>query len=542
MRVVVFTMAFWAVSIAYGEPPHTDRAGGLYSTQIRFDRANVPMVTLGLVDGKKEVTLSAKGRIRILVDGPGGTEIITEPGRRWRVTLEDVRPAETHWNVRLGAYPSSDLKQIQDARKQWRGRHIPVKSLDMGSVFGFAGKVLSSQSAVLLTEKDYGSQQGASVAAARLSSTYGVDAEAFPRINKRANALISVTDGLMTVRARDVLWLEPTHPDGAITVEAVEFGKGFHWHGREDRQYRGTLYVTVGRTGGLVVGNMVSVETALKGLVPAEMIASAPNEALKAQAVTARGELLAKIGHRHLADPYLVCADVHCQVYAGTKREDDRTSRSIQETHGLVLFNHDRLVDSVYSANCGGHTEHSHTVWKGGPSKTLQGKADGGSSLNFLNNEAVRSWILSPPKTHCSHHAAGSRNFRWDRKVAVDAVRAWMRTHATDPGPIRSLNVMRRGVSGRALQVVLEGANARVDVTGELRIRSMFGSLRSSLFVVDLLRNTDGNVAEFSFHGGGFGHGVGMCQDGAVGMAHKGHSYQDILKQYYTGVFVDRIY
>ena len=91
-------------------------------------------------------------------------------------------------------------------------------------------------------------------------------------------------------------------------------------------------------------------------------------------------------------------------------------------------------------------------------------------------------------------------------------------------------------MSGRARQVRVVGANRSETVSGELRIRQLFGGLRSSLFVVKV----EGGAA--TFRGGGFGHGVGLCQTGAIGMAEAGKNYRDILRHYYQGSAIRKLW
>jgi len=542
MRVLILAAVLLSALVAEGQSLRHDRAAALYSSQIRFDADNVPVVTIGVVDGERRVTFSSQGRVRILVDGPGGPEIITEPGRRWTASIASGTAAKTAWHVRLQAFASDQMAAIQDARKVWKSRHVSIKSLDVGSIFGLVGKMLSSQNIVLYTARDYESEDAARRVAARFSKKYNIEAKVMPRIRARARGQVSLTDELITIRSPDVLWMEPVNPEGTITVKQVEYGRGFPWRGRQDRQYRGTLYVTVGRGGGIAVGNMISAEVALKGLVPAEMLPSAPQQALQAQAVAARSELLAKIGRRHHADPYLFCGDVHCQVYAGARREDARTSEAVDATRGRVLVHDERLVDAVYSANCGGHTEHSHAIWIGGPIETLTGKPDGAQSLDASSEANVRNWLTNSSDMFCGLHATGQKSFRWEKKISVAQVRESLRQHASDPGPIEALTVESRGVSGRAVEVMIRGQEQSVSIRGELRIRQLFGSLKSSLFVVDLVRNDTKQVTHLHFRGGGFGHGVGMCQDGAMGRAGSGHTHSTILKHYYTNVSVEKVY
>ncbi|HQP96450.1 MAG TPA: stage II sporulation protein SpoIID, partial [Myxococcota bacterium] len=106
----------------------------------------------------------------------------------------------------------------------------------------------------------------------------------------------------------------------------------------------------------------------------------------------------------------------------------------------------------------------------------------------------------------------------------------------TDIGRFKGFEVMGRGVSGRMTRLKVIGTQAAVEIAPELRIRQALGSLKSSTFVWD---RGDGSV---TFIGAGFGHGVGMCQNGAIGMADAGRTYQQILAHYYSGSEVVKIY
>src|SRR5207237_6670921 len=104
------------------------------------------------------------------------------------------------------------------------------------------------------------------------------------------------------------------------------------------RSFRGALELAPDRSGRLAAINLVGLEDLLKGLVPSEIFAKAHLEALKAQAVTARGEVLAKIGLKHLADPYLLCTEQHCAVYKGVGGEAASTNAAVEATRGEALF------------------------------------------------------------------------------------------------------------------------------------------------------------------------------------------------------------
>src|SRR5690606_13223573 len=159
------------------------------------------------------------------------------------------------------------------------------------------------------------------------------------------------------------------------------------------------------RSGKLAVANLVSETELLCGLVPAEIYASAPMAALEAQAVAARGQLVSKVGTRHLGDPFLLCAAQHCQVYAGRALEQPRTSQAVRATRGWVAMRpvHGQLVDTVYSANCGGHTEDNEVVWPGEADPQLRGRPDPLLAARFpggIPESALQAWLRTSPETY----------------------------------------------------------------------------------------------------------------------------------------------
>lgn len=519
----------------------SDRGAALYSTQISF-HDNEPVISIGIMDDQKQIQISAAGALKLLPEGPGGTEIVTGDGV-WTVTLDGAAPARVSWRVEVQSFEAGDLEVIQKARREWKARGVVVRPIERGSVFGFFGVVMDTRRVVLATTDTYKARAKAEGAATALAAKYDVETGVTPILEDRARGTLVLSNGKTTVRARDVMWLSAVKPRGTLTVHDVEFGKGFHWHGRETRKYPGTLYVTVGRHGKLAVASMVGAETMLRGIVPSEIYPSAPVEALKAQAIAARGELLAKIGHRHLADPFVICSDVHCQAYRGNQREDDRTSRAVDATRGQMLFAHGHLVDTVFSASCGGHSEHNENVWSMTPKATLRGRPDTVHATPSPTEATMQDWVDNPPDGYCGRTRYGKTNYRWEKRVAVDAIRKGMQAQGNDVGVPREITVLKRGVSGRAYSVAVKGTNGRKTViNGELNIRKAFGGLKSSAFVLTEMPGPSGHPVNFTFRGAGFGHGVGMCQTGAIGRAADKKPVDEILKHYYQGAAIQRIY
>ena len=109
-------------------------------------------------------------------------------------------------------------------------------------------------------------------------------------------------------------------------------------------------------------------------------------------------------------------------------------------------------------------------------------------------------------------------------------------------GAVKQLEVLGRGPGGRVTGVRVHGARGTADVLRELPVRRRFGNLNSGMFVVDHVRDASGELERVEFIGGGWGHGVGMCQIGAIGRAEAGQDFETILAHYYGGARVERLY
>jgi len=343
-----------------------------------------------------------------------------------------------------------------------------------------------------------------------------------------------------------------------VTVKNVEVGAGFHWNHTEDRQYSGRMQIFINRQGNLTAVNTLPVEEYLAGVVPSEMSSGFHLEALKAQAIAARSEVLYKMTRANRNRAFDICADVACQVYSGNSRRSAETDRAVNETRGVVIAVDGRLVAAPYSAVCGGHTENNENVWPGQPQSHLRGIVDG--DVNSADDgtlaaaSAARSWIESSPAVFCN---LGSRTvspdleyarkyFRWQvRYTAAELAQIIEEKTGEQIGVLRDIQPIDRGVSGRISRLRLVGSDNSVELAGELAIRQALApaTLWSSLFVIDKIpASANDGVDEFVIRGGGWGHGVGMCQIGAAMMAEQGATHEQILERYYTGVELKQAY
>lgn len=515
----------------------SDKLGVLYSSQFAFDRRGVPLITIGIVQGRDEVVVEGDAGMRVLPEGEDGSEVLG--GTRWKVALGRSKAATIEHFVVLVRAPTSRMDLLRRATDAWSKRGIKPRIIEVGTIFGIKGRVFDNR-AMLLADGPYADHRSARAKAERYLAKGWVDKVATTaQLEKRPSAELIATDlaSGLRIRLRDAIWFAP--PKAGRKLRVVLGGK-------RARPYWGRLTVTVDRQGKLAVVNAVAADKLLAGLVPAEIFPSAPSAALQAQSVAARSDLLAKLGTRHFVDPYLICAWQHCQMYRGAGHEHPRTTDAVHATRGLVLAHpHGGLVDAVYHANSGGHTENNENVWPGAPDAALRGKLDGegrmmASFRGGIGEHNIHRWLTTRPDSWSARSGVNRDKLRW--KAQRSAATLSLKLRHLGVGRVHAIKVLSRGRSGRAHLVELVGSRGKGRIRGELNIRRALGNLRSSMFVVKALKDARGQVTAFDFLGGGWGHGVGMCQSGAIGMAKAGKSFRQILGHYYTGGTVRPVY
>ncbi len=535
------------VALAMLLPPH-DESQLLYSTQVAWSDSGEPLITVGLMDEQAATTLSAvKGPLRVTVSGGGAAAVVLPAGVELTAQVEHGVPGRTRYRVVLEGHSGSALEAVREARLRWEKAGLRTEVVELGGVVSFGGRMLDNRRALVVEAGFLDTKEAAQARANAISADATLErpAWAFADPVTRAQGVVVAVDEEAGVRIeqRDLLTVEAVD-GGPIEVKNVEVDKGFPTHKFETRRYRGAIILAVGKTGQLAVINRVGFEDMLKGIVPAEIFPTAPAAALDAQAISARGELFAQLGIRNIADPYLTCASQECQAYGGLTKEQASTNAAVERTRGQMLFTGDgRIVDSVYHADSGGHTEHNENVWAGLPNPTLRGRLDAGASAQppwpqgtVPTDEALLSFLNETPKGYFPTESPRPNPvFRWVENIPRAKLDSLVATKLK-VGSVTQLEVLERGVSGRAKKLRVTGQAGTADVEGELTIRRLFGSLKSAMFVIQPLPSA------WRFVGGGHGHGVGMSQYGAMGMAVKGRSAADILAHYYLGSRVERVY
>jgi stage II sporulation protein D len=271
------------------------------------------------------------------------------------------------------------------------------------------------------------------------------------------------------------------------------------------RQYR--ELVSVYEDGDkLLAVNTIDLEDYLVGLINHEISSGWPDEAVKAQAIVARSYALYQ-AHNSRDPRYDLESTVDDQVYGGSQTEDYRSAKAVRETAGEVLVDDaGEVIQAFYSSSCGGITELPQNVW---------------GMTTAITKSVKDPWCAAEP------------NATWKLDEDADAFGDKLAAGGYAGGTVKSITVAKRSAADRAISIQIVTSRGTVKIGGnELRRVLGYDRLKSARFTV----TSSGGV--FHFEGKGNGHGVGLCQWGAKGMADAGYSYRQILGNYYPGLYL----
>jgi SpoIID/LytB domain protein len=316
--------------------------------------------------------------------------------------------------------------------------------------------------------------------------------------------------------------------NSVISIFDIPVGKGNFWAGWSDQQYRGIIEV-IPDSNGFQLINLINLEEYLYGVLPSEMSADWPKQALRAQAIAARTWAVKNIA-RHKHQGFNFCSSVHCQAYKGVGVETELTNQAVDDTAGLVAVLDNQPVDIFYANNCGGCTRDGVV-----DSLTL--------NFNFYPSPLeLEEWLKGEPDVFCNLEATRLANFRWKRLYAQEQLQAMLDKFNIDIGEPMKVIPQTRARSGHLISIKIQGTEANQIIEGENNIRKTLGNLLSSAFKIETRFNQEGHPVEYIFYGGGFGHGRGLCQVGMKGMALGGYDYLKILEHYYPETKIKKIY
>jgi stage II sporulation protein D len=299
----------------------------------------------------------------------------------------------------------------------------------------------------------------------------------------------------------------------------------------DGKPYRGYFELSV-QSGQIRLVNLVYMEDYLRGVVPLE-IGPTPKEqteAIKAQAVAARTYSMSHLDQYGIGADYDLTSGVRDQVYGGVEVERELVNDAINATRGYVIVYDGKMINAYYHSTCGGATDDIEDVWDKEPAPYL---------VMVNDNDAC----------HISKYFTWEDTFtREQLESRLERYLSRERGQEIHVGELTDIRIVNRTPGGRVNSIVFESTKGHYTFNKE-QVRWVVRQsnnpdaiLRSARFTLDIKRNPNGQISLVTFNGSGYGHGVGMCQMGARGMAQSGVLFDDILRFYYHGVQLKKLY
>jgi SpoIID/LytB domain protein len=348
---------------------------------------------------------------------------------------------------------------------------------------------------------------------------------------------IFANEKLIIKTKKDIL-LIPKDKSSTFTVFNVIFGEGTFFASKQSKSYRGMLEVQIEKNSFNLI-NILNVEEYLYGMLPGEISSNFPYEAIKAHAILARTYAISRKGTHGKFD---LCSEVHCAAYKGVEGESKLINKAVDETFGYILTKDDKPAHVVFHSTCGGYTRNANDVWKGKFKDTLISVSDVENPNLYLPLADLDTFLKEFIPSYCyDNDLISYSNFRWIRKYNINEINELLLNKVIKGSKIKKIQIGKRLPQGPVDKIILFSDEEIKEIQGE-EIRKIFGGLRSTFFKLLIKYNKNDEIEECIFFGAGWGHGVGLCQTGAKGMAKRGANYIDILTHYFPNTKIKKIY
>jgi len=398
-----------------------------------------------------------------------------------------------------------------------------------------------------------------------------------------SNDIITIFDsGDNVIYSNKEISILPSKQDkNTFEIEDVTIGIDFHWEKKENQRFCGDLDLIIEDNNVSAINN-VKIEKYLVSVISSEMNANASEEYLKTHAIISRSWVLSRIDAdkqkkfnfedtdtkrikwygREEHSNFDVCADDHCQRYQGiTRASTNNVINAIEATKGTVLYSNNEICDARFSKCCGGVSEDFENVWEDEKVEYLTAIKDSASNqikIDLTNEEKAKEWIKTTPDAFCNitdsnllstvlndYDVTTTNFYRWHICYSQKEISEIIKERSgIDFGQVIKLTPLKRGRSGRIYELEVVGTKKTYIFGKELEIRKVLSKshLYSSAFVIEYGEYDNNIPNQINIYGAGWGHGVGLCQIGAVKMIEEGYNHEKVLKHYFKGAELKKIY
>ena len=313
-----------------------------------------------------------------------------------------------------------------------------------------------------------------------------------------------------------------------VILDPADGQSSFRLRGHE---YSGRIYFQAAGENSVYIINQLSLENYLKGVVPAEIptLRAEDYEAIKAQAICARTYAYRHLNNGHM-QPFDLKATVEDQVYSGLDNQSRLANQAIEETKGVVITYQGKPATIFYHSTCGGRLETAANIWPERNETYLAGGYDAMGDFFSCSASPYFRWLQTTSLTHL------------DSLFIQQFGRGSLDQTVNDTTEISlQIQVLKRNTTGRVSELQITYADTTVLLNG-YQIRRFLADQQGRALPSNLFYLTQENDSTLLIHGGGFGHGVGMCQYGALNMARRGFKHYHIISKYFPGTKLLREY
>ncbi len=516
-----------------------------------------PVVRIGIVEAQDYIDFRISGEFSI-VDSTDITLINKiKSNRKWRVKIKESKAGSEKFHLVL--YESFEKERVEEKLKS-AIKYDPEATIEeLGGDIYLGETLINNNTKYILLSGNYRTEVEAKKDFKRFQ--YEFNPYVTKETTRQPRGILEFFDSEYdnSGEVKNSFKIIPTDVNATAQLYNIKkYDEILQKEHSEDRIYNGTLEFRLDNKGKLMVVSEIPLEPYLKRVVYSEIGTDLPLEFSKSLAIVCRSEVLARVDHKHLGDPYDMCDWGHCLRYYGEDFSDEKISKAVEETRGHVIFTQkNNICDAYFNLICGGHTEDATGVWEIDEAPQFHGKYDWKEIpkdfTSLKDEKMVRRWILSRPDAWCNFRGREvpqsleqyKKYFRWEvnhtRKELEEIIR---KKTGEDIGVLFDIIPIRRGSSGRLKEIELIGSLKNYRIRGELNIRASlaYDYLESSCFVVEKELDDIGTPITFTLVGAGQGHGVGMCKTGAAVMALEGYKWQDILNHYFENCEIRSFY